>query len=84
VRIVFWASPFGFCRESARWFQIQFVSFLISFPLFELIQITFRYDFQTLIPRDLQIHFQQMNMHWKAYEMLYPVELVRIPIELGI
>jgi hypothetical protein len=25
-----------------------------------------------------------MNMLWKAYEMLYTVELVRIQIELGI
>jgi hypothetical protein len=25
-----------------------------------------------------------MNMRWKAYEMLYTIELVRIQFELGI
>jgi hypothetical protein len=74
----------GSVAKAARSFRIRSISFLFISRLFELIQISFRYDFQTLIPRDLQIHFQQINMHWKAYEMLYPVELVRIQIELGI
>jgi hypothetical protein len=25
-----------------------------------------------------------MNMHWKAYKILYPIVLVRIQIKLGI
>jgi hypothetical protein len=36
--------------------SVRFV--IIYFPVyFELFQICFRYDFQTLIPRDLEIHF---------------------------
>jgi hypothetical protein len=67
VRLSFYSFPPGRSgmgrpvRDSFENGPVQLVSVQIDFyifsRLFKLIQITFRYVFQTKIPRDLQINF---------------------------